>query len=180
VLRFAAIFSRYPAAINWACEQAAAAWGPVLRQTADIDFGETDYYRDSMGDGLKKRLVAFAATIDPAQLVESKLQANAWEATYLEQFGRHESRPLNIDPGYITEAKVVLATMKDRDHRLYLGSGVFGEVTLYYQLPGDWVASRWTYPDYRRADYHEFFHACREELRRQLRQAAGQGGAAIE
>ncbi len=122
-----------------------------------------------MGIGLKKRLVAFKQLIDPFELVESKLQSGRWEDEYQSVFDGPESRAVNIDPGYVSEAKVVLATMKDRDHRLYLGEGVFGEITLYFQLPGRWVPSRWTYPDYRDDDYHAFFHACRTELRNRMR-----------
>jgi hypothetical protein len=53
-----------------------------------------------------------------------------------------EPRPLNLDPGYLTEAKLVLATTKDRNHRLYLDRGIFAEVTLCYQRGGSgWRAS---------------------------------------
>ena len=56
-------------------------------------------------------------------------------------------------------------TTKDRDHRLYLGDGIYGEVTLFYQLPGRWVSSRWTYPDYKLEEFHRFFFTCRDYLR---------------
>ena len=79
-------------------------------------------------------------------------------------------RPLNIDPGYLTEAKVVLMTTKDRDHRLYVGKGIYAEVTLFFQLPGKWMSSRWTYPDYKCEAWHEFFFACRDYLRQHLQQ----------
>ena len=98
-------------------------------------------------------------------LPEWKLASNQWEIDY-QQLGRHpEPRPLNLDPGYLTEAKLVLATTKDRDHRLYLSRGIFAEVTLHFHR-GTWEARPWTYPDYQRADYHEFFLRCREYLRR--------------
>lgn len=164
-LRFAAIFSRDSAALDWACQQATRHWGEILRTSPDLDFDMTSYYERSMGTRLRKRLVAFADLIDPVQLVDSKQSSNQWETEYRNRCAGPPERPLNIDPGYLTEAKVVLATMKDRDHRLYLGDGVYGEVTLFYQLPGRWISSRWTYPDYQREAYHEFFTACREYLR---------------
>jgi len=34
---------------------------------------------------------------------------------------------VNIDPGYISLGKLVLASTKDHAHRLYLGEGVYGE-----------------------------------------------------
>lgn len=174
-LRFAAIFSQDSAALDWACGRAAGEWGAVVQQSADFRFDQTNYYRASMGEGLKKRLVAFETMIDPVLLVTSKIRSNSWEAEYQATCNSPVQRAINIDPGYLTEAKVVLATMKDRDHRLYLGEGVFGEVTLIYQLPGTWVSSRWTYPDYCSADYHEFFSACRDYLRRCLRERGGTG-----
>ncbi len=165
VLRFAAVFSREVAALDWACAEAAGKWGDILRTSPDLEFEMTRYYERSMGCGLKKRLVAFRQLIDPGDLVDSKHQSNQWEAACQSRYPGPCQRTLNMDPGYLSEAKVVLATMKDRDHRLYLGDGVYGEVTLYYQLPGRWLASRWTYPDFQRAEYHDFFLACREYLR---------------
>lgn len=58
----------------------------------------------------------------------------------------------------------MLATTKDRDHRIYLDNGIFAEVTLHYRQ-GVWEKSRWTYPDYQRPDFHEFFNQCRAYLR---------------
>jgi Domain of unknown function (DUF4416) len=175
VLRFAAVFSHSIAAIDWACQRASADWGRIVLQTGNIPFNLTAYYQESMGDGLQKRLVAFHSLIDPSELVASKVSSNSWEAEYQATAGKTVSRSLNFDPGYVTEAKVVLATMKDRDHRLYLGSGVFGEVTLYYQLPGKWVGSRWTYPDYMLDEYHQFFRACRDYLRQSLQERSASG-----
>ncbi len=165
VLRFAAVFSRHLPAIEWACQTASRQWGPIEMASPDFSFEQTGYYQSTMGSDLIKRLVAFRDLIDAPELVESKLQSNQWERQ-LKQTGQYpESRPINIDPGYLTEAKVVLATMKDRDHRLYLDRGVFGEVTLFYQLPGRWAHSRWTYPDFQSADYHDFFSRARQFLR---------------
>jgi hypothetical protein len=71
-----------------------------------------------------------------------------------------ETRPVNIDPGYITAAKLVLASTKDHAHRIYLGQGIFAEITLMYRH-GRWEAHEWTFPDYRRGDYHAFFTQAR-------------------
>jgi hypothetical protein len=97
-------------------------------------------------------------------LADAKILANRWEVEYRERHNHPEPRPLNIDPGYLTEAKLVLATTKDRDHRLYLRDGIFAEVTLYYHR-GLWQKSRWTYPDYQRGDVHVFLNQCRDYLR---------------
>ena len=75
------------------------------------------------------------------------------------------ARPLNLDPGYLTEEKLVLASTKDHAHRIYLARGIYAEVTLHYQ-GGRWQSHDWTYPDFQRDDYHIFFTQCRDFLRR--------------
>jgi hypothetical protein len=118
-----------------------------------------------MGAEIKKTFWAFHELIAPERLVEIKLLTNAWEEEYA-ALGRHpESRPLNLDPGYLTHAKLVLASTKDHAHRIYLDHGIFAEVTLHFSH-GAWQPRDWTFPDYRRADYHAFFARCREALRR--------------
>jgi hypothetical protein len=57
-----------------------------------------------------------------------------------------------------------LASTKDHAHRIYLNDGIYAEVTLAYRR-GGWQAFPWTYPDYRRHDFQEFFTRCRESLR---------------
>ena len=161
----AAAFSRYDDALDWGINQMLEAWGPILLKSPRFEFSETSFYAKEMGDGLKKQLLAFERLVDPADLPDLKIQSNAWERDYLSEFEHPEQRPLNLDPGYITEAKLVLATTKNRDHRIYLQKGIFAEITLFFQ-GNKWQNSRWTYPDYQREDFHAFFASCREELRK--------------
>ncbi len=137
-------------------------------ESPEFAFVETNYYRYSMGPELRKMLIAYQHLIDPAELVQRKLQANQWELEYAADHDHTEVRPVNIDPGYLTEAKLVLATTKDRDHRIYLNRGIFAETTLFFHA-GHWQVRPWTYPDYHRPDYHEFLVACRNYLRGQLK-----------
>ncbi len=118
-----------------------------------------------MGADLKKQFFACERLIDPAQLIDLKLQTNRWEEEFAAQGAFPEPRPLNLDPGYITLAKLVLASTKDHSHRLYLGRGIYAEITLSYRA-GRWQESEWTYPDYRRADFQQFFVECRDYLKR--------------
>lgn len=168
VLLVVAAFSRYGEALDWARQTTEAAWGPVALESERFAHEETRYYEASMGSGLLKTFFAFERLVDPAELIEFKRQANAWEDAYKASAEHPEDRPLNLDPGYLTEAKLVLASTKDRDHRLYLGRGIYAENTLYYTR-GGWQSRPWTYPDYQRADYHEFFRSCRDYLRARYR-----------
>jgi len=166
VLLMLTAFSRYEAALDWARERAVAPWGPIALESERFEFTETDYYRAEMGPDLRKCFFAFQRLIDPAGLPEIKRLTNSWEMEYREVGSHRETRPLNLDPGYLTKAKLVLATTKDRDHRVYLSQGVFAEVTLSFRRTEAWLHRQWTYPDYQRADYHHFFTRCRDYLRR--------------
>jgi hypothetical protein len=166
VLRILAAFSRYPEAFDWTRRLVEQAWGSIELQSDLFDHRETNYYQATMGTDLKKTFFAFQALIDPGELPRWKAQTNDWEMVYQQQANRSERRPLNLDPGYLTEAKVVLASTKDRDHRIYLSDGIFAENTLYF-TKGAWQTRPWTYPDYQRPDYHQFFLRCREYLRRE-------------
>jgi hypothetical protein len=166
VLLILAAFSRYDAALDWALQRAAEAWGPIALTSDTFIFDQTGYYTQTMGPELKKKLVAFEGLIDPAALVECKHRTNGWEEAYRTGRAWPESRPLNLDPGYLTDAKLVLATTKDRNHRLYLDRGIYAEVTLHYQRDSGWQGREWTYPDYRSDAYREFLTRCRTYYRK--------------
>lgn len=164
VLFLCAIISRYDDAFAWACENLEKKFGPIALRSKPFDHRETTYYESTMGPDLKKWFVAHANLMDSAQLADWKLHTNAMEMEYAVLASHPEPRPLNLDAGYLTEAKLVLATTKDRDHRIYLRNGIYAEVTLHYQA-GAWKFHPWTYPDYQRADFHAFFVRCRQYLR---------------
>jgi hypothetical protein len=163
VLLLVAATSRYMDAIDLGREQCEDRFGAALAVSKTFDFTETDYYAAEMGENLKKQFWAFEQ-IDPGRLAVIKRQTNAWEAEYAALRRHPEQRPLNLDPGYITLAKLVLASTKDHAHRVYLGDGIYAEVTLMYR-GGGWQPSGWTYPDYRRVDFQEFFSHCRDLMR---------------
>jgi hypothetical protein len=168
VIRICAVITRHGVARQWAIDRLTEVWGPMLGVTPPIAFEAGGYYTSTMGADLKKVLVAMAEVTDPSELADWKHQTNKWEAEYAEGRPMTESRPLNLDPGYVTQAKLVLATTKDRDHRIYLRDGMFAEVTLNY-VGKQWQHHRWTYPSYCRQEVAEFADNCRRELRKYLR-----------
>jgi hypothetical protein len=163
-LLLVAASSRYEAALAWGLRRAEAEFGPLAAASDAFNFTETDYYAAEMGGDLKKQFWAFAAPIDPGQLAAIKLATNSWETEYSGLQLHSEPRPLNLDPGYLTLAKLVLASTKDHAHRIYLADGIYAEVTLAFR-GGAWQPHEGTYPDYRRADFHAFFTRCRELLK---------------
>ncbi len=163
VLLVVAVFSRYPAALDWVRQRVEAAFGPIALQSEVYPFDQTEYYARTMGRDLKKLFLAAAQPIDPGDLADIKLRTNAWEQEYAAITSAAEPRPVNIDPGYLTPGKLVLASTKDFVHRVYLGKGIFAEVTLFFRR-GSWEPHTWTFPDYREPRYHAFFHDCRAFL----------------
>ena len=111
-----------------------------------------------------KQFMVVDGLYDPACLPQSKLASNAWEMELSSTAQFAEARPLNIDPGYVTLTKLVLASCKDRAHRIYIRDGIYAEECLYY-LGGAWQSRPWTYPDYQRSDFQAFFEEAREWLK---------------
>lgn len=159
-----AVISRHDSAHQWAEAKLVEQFGSVALFSPHFQFRETSFYERTMGTDLTKRFLAFADPIDAAMLADHKRLSNSLEKQYATEFEHDEPRPLNLDPGYITAAKLVLATTKNRDHRIYLRDGIFAEVTLHYKKSG-WAINPWTYPNYQRPDFHEFFDSCRRFLR---------------
>jgi len=159
-----AIFSRYEVALDWAQARVVATWGPIAMASSRFEFRETNYYQSTMGSDIRKQFLLCEQPHDPGELAAMKLLANAWEEEYAATAGLPEPRPLNIDPGYLTLGKLVLASTKDFAHRIYLSRGIFAEVTLLYRH-NRWQHHDFTFPDYRREDYQKFFSECREFVR---------------
>jgi hypothetical protein len=76
-------------------------------------------------------------------------------------------RPINLDPGFVDSPKLVLASMKNFAHRIYVGRGVYAEVTLLHRR-GQWTPLEWTFPDYASGRYWPFLDQVRKRLREQL------------
>ncbi len=135
-------------------------YGEVLFYSPPLQWDFSDYYKEELGDDLKRRYLFFSELIDLDRLAEIKLSTNQIELL-LSIEGR---RTVNIDPGYLTEAKVVLASTKDYSHRIYLRDGIFAEVTLIYRK-GSFVPHINTYKDYCTQSHQFYFHIAREMLR---------------
>ncbi len=143
--------------------------GPVDLVSETFDFDFTHYYDAQMGSPLFRKFVAFDRPVKPDVLVEAKLESNNLEQAFACSAAAPAARPINIDPGYLTCAKLVLASMKNFSHRIYLGRGVYGEVTLMYKQ-GRWRPLEWTFPDFTSPRYWEFLDSVRERLKQQLLQ----------
>jgi hypothetical protein len=144
-----------------------AAYGPIDHRSPVIPFDFTDYYEAEMGDTLDRIIFSFERLIEADQLPEIKRQTNHLEEELVPLYQRVK-RPVNLDPGYIEQAKVILASTKNFYHRSYLGTGIFAEVTMHFKN-NTYQFFPWTYPDYQSKEYQEFFLKMRHIYRTQLR-----------
>ena len=159
--------------VEWldaAAERVTEWLGPIDITSPTWPFTFTHYYDEVMGPNLLRRLVSFERLIDPGALASIKRRTNALEAELTERFS-DVPRPVNIDPGYVTSAKLVLASAKDFSHRIYLADGIFAEVTLTFRR-GRWESLPSTFPDYASGLYDGFLNEVRQSWKRQLHGAA--------
>ncbi|MHB1355834.1 MAG: DUF4416 family protein [Anaerolineae bacterium] len=159
------MLAREPALFLEACECLSSAYGRIDYSSVILPFDHTTYYEKEFGCGLQRQFVSFERLVDPGQLAEIKLQTNSLEQK-LAVAGR---RIINLDPGYLTLAKFVLATTKDQGHRIYIGQGIYAEITLIYQR-GEWRVCPWTYPDYQSPAYLLVISELRDIYINQLRE----------
>jgi hypothetical protein len=146
-------------------ERLAASYGAIDVWSAQVPFTFTMYYQHEMGKDLLRQWVAFATLIDPGQLAAIKTATNDLEDGFREPGGRR----VNIDPGYLTQANLILASTKDFSHRIYLSGGIYGEVTLIYKGKS-FTPLPWTYPDYQSVPALAFLEEARDAYRRQLKE----------
>ncbi len=137
-------------------------FGTPFLVSDETDWNHTEYYRDELGRGILRRFIIFNNIIEREKLPDIKITTNRIES----DFSVNNRRTINIDPGYITLSKIVLATTKDFSHRIYLRDGIYGEVTLSFEK-GTYRPQRFTYPDYREERTIEILTKGREYLKSQ-------------
>lgn len=160
----AAVFSADSKYIETAAMRIEEFTGPLDYAGAPEPFDQTDYYRPEMGGPLVKRLFAVEKLIDPAELVEIKIKCVDLE----KEMSIGGKRTVNMDPGYVGVDKFVLSTGKPAAHRIYLGKGVWAEVTMVYQS-GCFIELPWTYPDYASEPIVECLTDIRKKYLEQMR-----------
>jgi len=130
--------------------------GTVQDRSPVFDFSFTNYYQKEMGEDLRKVFLSFTGLMHPGKLSEIKLRTNEIEKMWITD----NRREVNLDPGYITGAKLVLASTKNFAHRIFLEDGIYGDVQLRF-IKKYFRASEWTYPDYKTELAIKFFHRVR-------------------
>lgn len=140
-------------------EKLAELFGEIALETPQMPWDYSSYYEDELGRPIERVFIFFRNRIDPLSLAGIKLATNEME----QQLSTEDKRNINLDPGYLTSSKVVLASTKNYSHRIYLGKGIFAEVTLVYQ-DGRYRPHLFTYRDYASVAYAEIFQKARKLL----------------
>ena len=163
----ASILAGQISALEEAEQDLLTAFGPGDYQSALLPFEHTDYYEAEMGPCLQRRILAFHRLVDPGELPAIKRQTNELELRWTTA----GKRKVNLDPGYVSLAKLVLATTKNHGHRIYVGQGIYAEVTLGFR-GGHFQSWPWSYPDYASAEYCTLFEEIRRLYLEQVRESS--------
>jgi len=135
-----------------------------------ISFSDfSTYYDQELGGPCRKYWASLEQLRLVDQIVPMKLSTEEIEASPALQLEDRRTRTVNIDPGFLNGWQVVLATVKNHGHRIYLSHGVFCEVTLLYRNR-EFQPLPWTYRDYLSRSALEFFRRVRSGYTKQIRQ----------
>ncbi len=137
-------------------------------------FEWTDYYEKEMGSGLRRFLVCFETLMDAPQLVEAKWYCSLMERLTSDQ--RHR-RTVNLDPGYIDEHHLVLASFKAGPAKLYLDRGVWADPVLSYAKGRFSAPGRACFRDFSSGVYSKELLGFRNLFKLLRRTASGSTGA---
>ena len=127
-------------------------------------FDFTDYYNQEMGGDLYRHFITFEPHVSRDSLPDIKCTTNSLEEKYAVSGG---NRRINIDPGYLCQVHVILATTKAYTHRPYLSKGIYADLTLIYRNKS-FQALDWTYPDYRQEKVIQLFNWLRKKYSEEL------------
>lgn len=138
-------------------------YGRIDNVSEVFSFSEiSPYYDPEMGSGIKKVIYSFEKPVERDFLITVKIDCDRIE----KDFSVNGKRTVNLDPGLISLENFILSTGKNYSHRIYLGQGVYGEVTLMFGKKGEIKELPWTYRDYLYQPAKDFLLATRELYRK--------------
>jgi hypothetical protein len=163
---FIGVLTSIPEILPKAEERLAALFSAVDMRSELFSFDLTHYYDQTMGTPIFRCFFSFAELMEPSSIAGIKIKTNEMEAAFAEEY-RVVQRPINLDPGYLEQSKIVLASTKNFYHRILISQGIYAEVTLHYEK-GEWRSFPWTFPDFKSDRYHPFLKSLRERYRNQI------------
>jgi hypothetical protein len=139
-------------------------FGEILFESLPVQWDYSLHYKDELGWPISRKFIFFNDMLDPGTIADIKLKTNEIE----DAFSLNGKRRINLDPGYLTLAKIVLVSTKNYSHRIYLKKGIYGEITLIYYKDGIFKPHLYTYRDYQDKACTDIFLHVRELLKKKL------------
>lgn len=133
-----------------ACRLMEQCWGPIDFTSGDFLFDVSDYYVPEMGEPIFRRFISFDPLIPPQSVASIKIACNEIE----DALAKNGRRLVNLDPGYLDYDKLVLASAKYNGQKIYLGYGIWADLTLFYRK-GRFEPYPWTFPDFTSGRYND-------------------------
>jgi len=140
-------------------------FGHIERIDGPFPFDYTKYYNEEMGENIQKYFLTFDHLVLPDCLAEIKELTNLIE----KEWSSGKKRSINLDPGILSETRFILATTKDRGHRVPLKNGIYAEVTLIY-MHKEFQPLPWTYADFCDPQYRILLKEIRKSYLQQIKQ----------
>ncbi len=151
------MYDKYPESVIFGLEKD---FGKIEEKSDEINFDFTEYYEREFGKPLKKVFLSFQGLFDVEKLADVKLLCHE-----LEKINSKDGRRLvNIDPGYVTKNSVILASFKEKAHRIFLRDGVYADLELVFEN-NNWHAFKWTFADMQDNRVKEFLSNVKEKIK---------------
>lgn len=135
-------------------------FGDIDDESSEYDFNFTAYYEKEMGAGLKKIFISFKKIINNKELSEIRSITGKIE----DRFRVNNKRTINIDPGYISEEGVFMASLKQKPFKEDIGNNVFLHKVLGFDN-GRVVEFSHTFADYKLKGNQDFLLKVRAGLK---------------
>lgn len=134
-------------------------WGEPERESGFFPFTWTNYY-ESIAPRLERCFFSYPG-------LERMSELPRWKQTAIELEAKTgSSRRVNLDPGTLDGARLLLASTKGQAHRIYLRDGIFAEVTLC-RRKGKWESFFYTFPDFRDGIYYNWLDSVRGDWKKE-------------
>lgn len=142
-----------------AMEMLKDAFGEVDYESERFSFSKefSDYYDGELGGEGMRVILSFRKTVDPSRQAEIKIATNEMERI----LSVDGNRKINLDPGFISSGRLMLATTKKIGFRIPLEDGIYTELTLFW-AKGGWHKLPWTYRDYQSERVQKFLTKVRK------------------
>ena len=147
-----------------AFELLAEKYGEIDYKSQLYPFDLSDYYVPEMGAPIFRQFISFKQVIHPVRLPQIKIDCNELE----DQLAVGGQRKVNLDPGYMDYAKIVLASAKYNTHKIYLDLGIYADTTMIFTR-GEYQPTPYCFPDFKGDQYQQAFLHIRAKYKGQIR-----------